>query len=279
MADPNNTNSVEIPGDVTGPDAPPAKSDSGDGLILGKFKSQDDLAEAYKNLEAKMGQGDTPADNIDPTQNTDPAAAATDETPADDGSREIVSKLLDGVGLKIDTFEQEFANGGKLTDESYAALEAKGFSREAVDGFIKGRVAHNEGVKADTETLDAATEIITQSQINQIYDSAGGEDSYMQMMQWASQNLTQQQQDTFNGVMDSGDMGHIELAVAGMHAKYTASTGSEPNLVGGKGATDASGDVFKSTAEVVEAMKDPRYKSDPAYIASVEAKMARSNVF
>jgi hypothetical protein len=37
--------------------------------------------------------------------------------------------------------------------------------------------------------------------------------------------------------------------------------------------------VYRSVAEVVAAMSDPRYKSDAAYRSDVERKLAISNVF
>ena len=41
----------------------------------------------------------------------------------------------------------------------------------------------------------------------------------------------------------------------------------------------AAKDEFRSTAEVVAAMKDKRYGSDSAYTKDVEQKLGRSSVF
>jgi len=38
-------------------------------------------------------------------------------------------------------------------------------------------------------------------------------------------------------------------------------------------------DEFRSTAQVVAAMKDPRYGKDSAYTKDVEQKLGRSSVF
>jgi hypothetical protein len=46
---------------------------------------------------------------------------------------------------------------------------------------------------------------------------------------------------------------------------------SEPNLLQGKAQATAK-DEFRSTAEVVAAMKDKRYGSDSAYTKDVEQK-------
>jgi hypothetical protein len=44
-------------------------------------------------------------------------------------------------------------------------------------------------------------------------------------------------------------------------------------------AKPAAKDEFRSTAEVVAAMKDKRYGKDTAYTKDVEVKLGRSNVF
>jgi hypothetical protein len=61
-------------------------------------------------------------------------------------------------------------------------------------------------------------------------------------------------------------------------ARREAVEGSEPNLLQGK-AQAAAKDEFRSTAEVVAAMKDKRYGSDSAYTKDVEQKLGRSSVF
>ena len=53
---------------------------------------------------------------------------------------------------------------------------------------------------------------------------------------------------------------------------------AKPTLVSGK-ARGVATDAFRSTAEVVAAMKDGRYGKDPAYTKDVEQKLARSDVF
>ena len=68
------------------------------------------------------------------------------------------------------------------------------------------------------------------------------------------------------------------LALRGLHAAWTESAGRRPQLVGGRSATGEDG-VFGSAQQVAEAIRDPRYKRDPAYRAEVQARLARSNVF
>ena len=67
------------------------------------------------------------------------------------------------------------------------------------------------------------------------------------------------------------------MALAGLQARYTASANRVPKLIGGK-APRGPREKFESTAQVVQAMNDPLYQSDPAYRKKVSDKLARSNV-
>jgi len=48
-------------------------------------------------------------------------------------------------------------------------------------------------------------------------------------------------------------------------------------MLSGK-APKTSGDVFRSQAEVVAAMSDPRYDNDPAYRMDIVEKLDRSDL-
>jgi hypothetical protein len=48
-------------------------------------------------------------------------------------------------------------------------------------------------------------------------------------------------------------------------------------MLSGKSAKTA-GDVFRSQAEVVQAMNDPRYEKDEAYRNDIFQKLERSNI-
>ena len=54
--------------------------------------------------------------------------------------------------------------------------------------------------------------------------------------------------------------------------------GVEPDLYSGRTA-NAGVTPFRTTAEVVTAMGDPRWEKDAAYTDNVKARLAGSNVF
>ena len=62
-----------------------------------------------------------------------------------------------------------------------------------------------------------------------------------------------------------------------MKAQYDNVNGYEGRMLSGK-APRSSGDVFRSQAEVVAAMSDPRYDADPAYRQDLIQKLDRSDV-
>jgi hypothetical protein len=96
------------------------------------------------------------------------------------------------------------------------------------------------------------------------------------MTAWAAENLPEGEIDAFNTVMDSGNLNTIRLAVQGLRARYEQSNGRQGQLIQGE-TSGTGGSAFRSVAEIVNAMKDPRYAKDPAYRKDVEQRVALSN--
>ena len=74
-----------------------------------------------------------------------------------------------------------------------------------------------------------------------------------------------------------GSVDTIQLAVKGLQAQYETANGYEGRMLSGK-PPKSTGDVFKSQAQVVEAMSDSRYDKDPAYRQEIMEKLERSNI-
>lgn len=209
-----------------------------------KFKSPEDMAAAYAELERKQSQ----------------KPQSTPTEPVDTSDIEGARQVVESAGVDFDALSAEFAANDGLTDESYAALEAKGFPRELVDDFI-------EGQRAKTELYRA-----------QVLADVGGDEAFSEMVQWAAAGgLTADEIDAFNEQVESRNVTKAKMAIAGLKARFEASNGVEPKLLGGNGGE--SGDVFRSTAELTAAMRDPRYKKDPAYREDVKQKLARSSIY
>lgn len=217
-----------------------------------KFKSAEDMVKAYAELEKKLGSKPQPEPEETPEE--------TKEEPTPDTEAAEVAKALDNAGLDFNTLQDEYANNGGLTEDSYKSLEEKGFTRDLVDSWIAGQ------------------EAIANNTTQQIFNEVGGEEQYSAMLEWASQNLNETDVNAFNKAIDSGDIDVTRLAVQGLSARYRSEVGTEPKLVQGDGVSSTGG-TFNSAAELTAAMSDPRYHKDPAYRQSVAAKLAKSNVF
>ena len=162
------------------------------------------------------------------------------------------------TGLDLNPYYEEFQNQGALTEDSYKKLEAAGLNKDLVDSYIAGQ------------------EAIANATVNSIYQVAGGEEKYKALTDWAGQNLSEAEQTNFNQIMEKGSLEAATFAVKGLKAQYDAQFGIQPNLM--KGQVSNTEDVYKSTAEVIRAINDPKYSTDTAYRKTVEDKIKRSNV-
>ncbi len=214
-----------------------------------KFKSAEDLAQAYSALEQKLGSG---------SEETEESEAVHEEEYSENDIEEL-AEGLEQAGIDFDALSQEFSELGGLSDEAYQALEEANIPRSVVDQFIDGQMAVANRIQQEA------------------YSQVGGEEAYYDMIGWASDNLNEASIDAFNQAINSGDSATVNLAIQGLHAQYRSVNGSEPTLVMGETST-VTGGVFESAAQLTAAMRDPRYENDPAYRQEIASKLARSNV-
>jgi hypothetical protein len=232
--------SITITEDPTGPDAPVAEDNSSERpqWLPEKFATPEDMAKSYSELEKKMS-GNSPKDD-----------APTDEVTAD---------APKGDGPDFNKFSEEYASGGKLSQDSFLELEKMGYPKEMVETYIKGMTS--------TQDSDAGA----------VMAVAGGTDGYQELTSWAKDNMETKELELYNNMVSTGT-DNAKMAVEWLMSKREAAGGVEPQLIAGK-AQGAAKDEFRSTAEVVSAMKDKRYGKDTAYTKDVELKLGRSNVF
>ena len=243
------------------PNAPEANQDAGNNadqgnLILGKFKTQEDLAKAYTELEKKLGAPKSEPKSDAPPPNAD---AKGDDKAPDKATADDAAKALDAQGLDYSAFSTEYAEKGELSADSYAKLEKAGIPKSMVDAYIAGQQALVQNARAE------------------VFKVAGGEDAYAEAVNWAKSNMSAAEKQAFNDVVNGGDLNATKLAVQGLMARYRAAEGNEPNLMGGDTSTGNT-EGYSSWAEVKKDMSDARYSSDPAFRARVEQKLARSAV-
>ncbi|MCP4798836.1 MAG: hypothetical protein GY893_02705, partial [bacterium] len=113
--------------------------------------------------------------------------------------------------------------------------------------------------------------------VGQLKNVAGGEQEYSNMVGWAKQNLSEQEVAMFDSVMDRGDPMSCFFAIQALSYRFNDANGVEGEMLTGKAAS-REGDSFKSQAEVVRAMNDPKYEDDSAYRQEVMRKLERSDI-
>jgi hypothetical protein len=212
-----------------------------------KFKSAEDMAQAYAELEKRMGQG---TKEVEETEQPEEQQEETND------NKEEASDYNEAV---VEASKEFFENDGKLSEDTYKKLEGIGLPRDLVDSYAAGQQA------------------LLQSEEAQIKGVAG--DSYDAMAEWANEHLPQEEIDAFDEAVTSGTVSQAKLAVQGLYARYQNATGAtQPKLV--QGAVSGSSTMpFKSMQELARAQSDPRYRSgDKAYHQEIDRRLAVSNI-
>ena len=239
-------------------------------LLAGKYKSVEDLEKAYKELQTKLSRGESTKPETEDDSTADDEAADDEDKP-DGDAREIYGDLiggkLDEAGIDFQEMNVRWQQSGTLEAGDYDQLAEAGFNKDMVDAYLSGLQ-----YKAAQDTALSVKEVTS------IKESLGGEAEYNKMIQWAGANLPPEEVEGFNQIINTQPMSAVKMAVAGLHARYTAVEGREPKLIGGR-ASKGSSDKFESTAQLVEAMSDPRYSKDPAYQRKIQEKLGRSSIF
>lgn len=229
----------------------PEASGERPGWLPEKFKSAEDLAKAYAELEGKLGAPNKTEETAPVVEKTTEETSQTDED---------ASKALAEKGLDLGEFNTEWAEKGGLSDESYSKLEKAGIPKATVDQYIAGQQALANQYQTDVKS------------------AAGGDAGFSEMAEWAKVNASKEDLAAYNKAVDSGDKDQAKLAVAGLFQKFQESgRGGEPTLVRADGVK-TTGDVYESIAQMQKDMASADYKTDPAFRRKVEAKLSRSNI-
>lgn len=238
-------------------------------LLLGKFKSADDLARAYQELEKKLGQ---PRDDADPADEPSPPQPYTREQSVNDYG-EFLSDVFEAAEVNPYEIAQQWQQGGDLT--SYVdKLEAAGIPRPVVEQYL----ARPEAPAGEAVELTAAD-------TNELKGMVGGDEGFAQLSSWAQENLSAEQLVDYNTVVNSGNKAAIRWALKAMQAMQSGGKApSEPKLISG-GRPAGEGQKFESKQQVIDAMTKRNakgqklYDVDDSYRDKVRAMLARSDVF
>ena len=215
-------------------------------LLAGKFKDAEELEKGYIELQKKLGE---------PKEET----AKPEEKPEAKETKE--DEKVDTSFL--DTLWEE-ASKDKFSKDTLDKLSNMD-SKEIAQMYLQSRAAQPESAAAE----------LTQENVDALQAIPGGKEEYGSMMQWAGKNLEKGEVEMFDAIMDRGDPLAAFFAVQALTYRYNDSKSVDGQLLTGK-ASKNEGTQFRSQAEVVRAMQDPRYDKDPAYRQDIYDKLERS---
>ena len=240
-----------------------------DKMLAGKYKSAEDLEAAYLELQKKLG--DAPA-----TEEAEPETEYqlyTDDGNVNyDTANELYGEQLGNLFKSNDIYPFEMSkhfeeNNGTLSDDMYSKLATAGLNREIVDNYLAG-VKGELGIQSEQPVLSDA-------EVNDLNNIAGGERGYNQLMDWAGNNLTAQDAKSYDDVLATGNKAAISFAIKALMGQYEDANGRDSNIVTGK---QSSTENYRSMAEVVRDMNKPEYRTDEAFRDDVIRKLAQSNL-
>ena len=192
-----------------------------DNLLAGKYKDAEELEKAYLELQTKLGEkpSEDKVEEPEPENQTEPEIKEEEDKPEEGPN--ILDRLWD---QRDDGFNEETL---KELSETNPGDLAKMYL-----------LYRNQQIDQNTPKS------FTESDINNLQGIAGGNESYKNMMNWAQSNLTEQEAQMYDSIMDSGDANAAYFAVQAINARYKDNVGTDLNLLTGK-APKAAGDQFK----------------------------------
>ena len=207
-------------------------------MLAGKYESAEELEQAYLELQSRFSSGER--------ETQEPEEVEEEYEPQD-----FVSRLIEGSRSE---YTEDLLNELDNTDP-----------RDLAQMFLDYQ-----------EDAPQSQQQISQDDVEGLYNSVGGKDSYQQMLGWAAETLSEEQISMFDDVVGKGDPLSAFFAIQYLNSQYRDAVGVDGEMLTGKPAISRSSG-FRSQAEMVAAMNDPRYDEDPAYRADVYAKIDQSN--
>jgi len=214
-------------------------------LLAGKYRSAEELERGYLELQKRLSGKEEEVETEQPEE-------AKEEEESEDQEVDLYDTIMESYRT------------GEWDPEVVSKVE--GMSPvDVANMFLEKGGAQSQAPQA------------TSGDIEQIQESVGGSTEYQNMIQWASQNLSEQEVQMYDTVMDRGDPIAMFFAAQALSARYQDAVGYDGEMLTGNAPRNST-DSFRSQAELVEAMSDPRYDRDPAYRADVADKLERSNI-
>ena len=228
-------------------------------VLAGKYKNAEELEKAYIELEKKLGEKSEPSSQEE--SSVEPQAEEKSDT-------EDKPNDVNDFTVLEDLYEQASSEKGEISKEMIDKLT--GMSKQDIlQSFLQFR--------ADAESKYQPITQLSDKDVKELKGIVGGDANYSNMLKWAQANLQDQEIQMFDSVMERGDVASAFFAINSLAQIYNYRVGYEGKMLTGN-APKNSGDTYRSQAEMVAAMSDPKYDKDPAYRRDVMEKVARSDI-
>lgn len=238
-------------------------------LILGKFKTQEDLESSYLELQKKFSNERTETTDS-PVNEGREAEEESTSLPSDEGdtsedeSTEEDTELdeeasQDAPKVNVDKAFQALSEANELTEDVEKMFADAGISKEIVQQF------------KELSDFKATYEV------NQIQEIVGGQEEYKSLMTWANDNMKQADIEVFDSIMENGTIEEMKIAVTNL--KNSRGKGKEvlTDTFVKETSLSSGQSTYPNRAAMHIDMQDERYDTDPNFREMVYAKLKRSN--
>jgi hypothetical protein len=240
-----------------------ATPEGGSEPILGKFKTQADLATAYQELEKKLSaQGKTMEVEGEPAV-PDPIPDNT-ETIYGEG----ITSALTAAGLDTATVSAEYESEAGLSDDTKTKLYNT-FGKSVVDNYFAGIDAQKTSATAETTAAE-----------QEVLSLFGGQENWSQVSQWAVTG-SPELSEAFNDALDSGNTRYLKTAAMALKSAYENTQGTLTPTSVLKGQVPAAGtsNGYNSKHEMMTDIQSKQYAQDPAFRDQVALRIKASAGF
>ncbi|MAI82592.1 MAG: hypothetical protein CMQ74_07370 [Gammaproteobacteria bacterium] len=258
--------------------------------VLEKFKSTEDLAKSYAELQRKFTQNQQQK-----PETQEKAEESTEESTTDEINwPESIENYTFEVGEKFYGTEVATAlqnaevNPVEMCEKFYAGEDVSNYVNDIVDkgGLPRDlveRYLEGSRVRAGLNR-DSAQKVMTDTEEQQIKDELGGDAAFNQIADWAGKNLNAETLKSYNDTIDGGNPDAIRWAVRSLQIEMANPNAVvEPKLIGGGDVPSET--TFQSKQQVLDAMSKTNdrgqkiYEVDPSYQESVKQMLARSGAW
>ena len=211
---------------------------------------RNELSQNVKNKEEDKGK------EIVDNKNSNNEAKFSEEIKQVE-SREEAEKILKDRGFDYSILQEEFFRSGSISEENRAKLAQAGITEKMIEDYIEGQEAR---IKVEQ---------------NELAKCIGGIDVFNSVVKWAGENLTQDEKISINNINDRNVM---KIILKDLKTRMEEKEGIRPEYIKGEGNKAPVNGVFRSQAEMFEAICNPKYKKDEAYRSDVQKKITASRL-